>query len=335
NQTTENLTCYFLLTDEDANTMNASVRWYKNLTLNSTFEYNSTYANGTTVISIFASGNLTKGDVWMCSVSAYDGTEWGEWVNSSNLTIANSAPTVTLYSPASGNITTNRTPAFYWNGSDADGDNLTYDLNLTCYSSLGGGCSDDNRLISGISAQNSVLTDYLKYLKDNNYYYNWTVRAYDGTSYSSWASPPWKLEIQASLDVVLINETINFGVIAMDGTNDTTTNNPYPFSLRNDGNCFANVSINATQLWATVSSNSSYYQFKIANLSGEEGAFNWAGSITAWNQTPINGATVAIVALNFSDSKDSAEVDVLVTVPNQEPAGDRGSIVYFESSLGE
>jgi len=50
---------------------------------------------------------------------------------------------------------------------------------------------------------------------------------------------------------------------------------------------------------------------------------------------PITGQTVAIAELDFNDSKDSVEVDVLVTVPNQEPSGDRQSTVYFPVSLGE
>ncbi|MFH1151871.1 MAG: hypothetical protein V1788_01970, partial [Nanoarchaeota archaeon] len=336
NLTSDNLTCYITLTDANANTMNASVRWYRNLTLNRTIEYNNSYSSGTTFISTLLSGNLSIGDVWMCSANAYDGTVWGEWVNSSNLTLGNTPPTVVLVSPADNDFTTNRTPLFTWDGNDDDGDLLTYYLNITCYHTDGGGCStygNDNRFIS-TSQENYVPIDYLKYLQDTSYYYNWTVLASDGFANSSWATPR-RINIQGSLDIVLINDTINFGNLTMDESKNTTTNSPYPFSLQNNGNCFANISINATQLWNTMASNSDYYKFKADNISGEEGAFDWLKSLTSWNQMPLTGQSVAIVALNFSDSKNSVEVDLLVTVPNQEPWGDRESTVSFEAKLGE
>lgn len=333
NLTSDDLTCYATITDAEADTMNVSVRWYKNGGLNLTVDYNEDYANATNFYSVLLSGNTTKGEKWMCSLRGYDGTVWGEWANSSNLTIENTAPTVSLYAPEDGNITTNRTPAFYWNGSDADEDLLTYTLNLTVGGSCA--CSDSRTDIDSGNNQYYVIQEYLLCLKDNGCYYNWTARAYDGLLYSEWASPR-KIEIQASLAVdFLLNDTVNFGNISMDATNDTTTNNPYPFSLENNGNCFANVSINATALWQSVTTESDTYKFKADNFSGEEGAFNWAQSQTSWAQMPITGQSIAIAAFNFSDSKDAAEVDLLVTVPSQEPAGDRGSLVYFESSLGE
>jgi hypothetical protein len=281
------------------------------------------------------SNETENSERWQVAVTANDGIEDGNTVLSNNLSIENTPPVVVLYAPEDGNITTNRMPSFYWNGSDVDGDSLTYEFNITCYNTLGGECGDDSRIISGISAQNYTLTDYLIYLRDNGYYYNWTVRAHDGTAYGAWASPAWKIEIQASLDVILINDTINFGSMTIDESKNTTTNSPYPFSLQNNGNCFANVSINATQLWNTISSDSDTYEYKADNLTGEEGAFNWLASKFAWAQMPITGQTVAIAELDFNDSKDSVEVDVLVTVPNQEPSGDRQSTVYFPVSLGE
>jgi len=302
-------------------------------------EVKSMYLDGLSNHSVetMVSNETAKGDVWQVAVTSNDKYEDGVTVLSNNLSIGNTAPTVSLYAPADGNVTQNRTPTFYWNGSDVDGDSLTYDLNITCYSSSGGGCTDGNKLISSISAQNYTLSpsDYLSYLKDNNYYYNWTVRAHDGLTYGAWATPVRKIEIQASVDLILINDTINFGTINMSESKNTTTNSPYPFSLQNNGNCFANVSMNATKLWNTIVSNSSYYQFKADNLTGEEGAFDWLKSLTSWNQMPMTGESVALVALNFNDSKDSAEVDVLVTVPDEEPAGDRQSTVYFTGRLGE
>ena len=43
----------------------------------------------------------------------------------------------------------------------------------------------------------------------------------------------------------------------------------------------------------------------------------------------------SIVELNWSDLVDSAEIDLNITVPSQEVAGNKESTVYFTASLGE
>ncbi len=284
---------------------------------------------------LIVSNETDKGDIWSVALTPNDGTDDGTTVLSNNLTIGNTLPTVTLISPEDGNITTNRTPTFTWNGTDIDGDSLTYDLNLTCYSSIGGGCSDDDRSFVNITETSKTLTDYLQYLKDNNYYYNWTARASDdnGDNYGSWATP-YKIEIQSLVDIILTNNTVSFGSLAAGGTNDTTDNSPLPFLLQNDGNCMLNISINATDLWTSVSNPVNYFQYKIDNKTGEEGSFDWVLSTTSWDQVP-DVDEIAIVSFNWSSLKDSAEIDLNVTAPPAEGAGDKSSTVYFTGVLGE
>ena len=121
----------------------------------------------------------------------------------------------------------------------------------------------------------------------------------------------------------------------MDGNNDTSDDNPLPFLLQNDGNCMLNTSINATDLWTSVSNPTDYFKYKIDNKSGEAGSFDWQQSNTSWQQMPGTTPIVAIVSFNWSDTMDSAEIDLNVTVPPEEGAGDRESTVYFTASLGE
>jgi hypothetical protein len=331
NQTASDLNCSAVISDIDGDDLNVTVRWYKNDALELTVDYNNSYSSDYEFSAILESGNTSKSENWTCEMRVYDGEYYSSWANSSSLEILNTLPdVVVLDSPADNNLTTNRTPEFSWNiGTDDDDDILTYDLNLTCYPA----CSADNRLIEDISDLNHVLANYLQKLKDNNYYYNWTVRANDGEGVGEWATPR-KIEIQSSIVMSLLNSTINMGTLTMSESKNTSTDNPIPFLLQNDGNCMLNVSINATDLWSTVSNPSEYFKYKVDNKSGEEGSFNWLDSITSWTELPAT-SSIAIVEFNWNEETDSAEVDVLVTVPPTEGAGDKSSIIYFESELGE
>jgi len=85
-----------------------------------------------------------------------------------------------LISPPNTSIITNRTPTFVWNATDPDNDSMTFDLFITC----NGGCSVDNRNYLSLNNMNYTIPNELKYFGDDNYYYTWYIRAYDGTSYS-------------------------------------------------------------------------------------------------------------------------------------------------------
>jgi hypothetical protein len=336
NQTHDDLNCSANITDNDTgDLLNVTLRWYKNAELNSTIDYNNSYVNATLFNAILDSANTTKTDNWTCSLRVHDGTDYSNWINSSNLTILNTLPLVTLTDPPDNNVTTNRTQKFTWSGSDNDTiDTLTYQINISLIGSST--CADPDRDDTGISTESYIPSPYIKCLADNNDYYNWSVRASDdaGATYGPWAV--YRLiNYTAYLDLVLVNYSVSFGSLTLDESKNTTTNNPWPFLLRNDGNCFQNVSINATDLWNTQSNPSSYYQYKIDNKTGEEGSFNWSDSQTTWQQVPAATQQLAIVKFDWNESTDTAEIDILVTAPSLEGTGDRESSVLFEGVLGE
>ena len=283
-------------------------------------------------VEMIVSNETTKSETWQVAVTPNDATGDGETVFSNNLTIENSLPTVTLVSPEDGNVTTNRTPTFVWIGYDADGDELTYEFNITLIPlSL---CTDPDRGAIGISDENYTMPFYLNCLYDNGDYYEWSVRASDdgGSIYGEWSGTR-KIYINSDIAISLPVDVVNFGSMVT-GTNDTTDDAPEPFLLQNDGNCFVNVTINATNLWTSVSNPSDYFKYKIDNKSGEEGAFNWLQSKINWTQVPSDDE-MSIAKLNWSDAKDVAEIDLNISVPSQEGAGDKSSTVYFTASLGE
>ncbi|MBI2044668.1 right-handed parallel beta-helix repeat-containing protein, partial [Candidatus Pacearchaeota archaeon] len=252
--------------------------------------------------------------------------------------LKNIPPTVTLISPVDNFTTNNRTPTFNWSGFDADSDPLTYELNLTCFSIIGGGCSDDNRVISVGSSTSHTLSDYLRYLYDNFYYYNWSVRASDdtGVTWGSW-SEIRKLNIQSLVSISLTNNEVKFGSMFPGESNDTLDDSPLPFILENTGNSFVNVSINATNLWFTQQNPTEYFKYKIDNITSEKGSFDWGRTNTSWRQVPgWITPTIAIVHFNWTDATDSAEININVTVPGGiEGAGSRNSYIYFTASFDE
>ncbi len=337
NKTTSDLNCSALVNDIDEDSVNATVKWYKNGDLNLTLAYTSSYANGTYFYALLKSGNTTKSQNWSCSLNFADGQEQSGWGNSSNLTILNSLPIVILEYPADEANIISRTPNFNWTSSDADEDSLKYQINITLLGSSS--CVDLERDITGISDENYTISEsnYLKCLHDNQDWYQWKVRASDdsGVSYGNYTDL-WNFTVDSVLTIELLNDTINFGSINITQTNDTSNDNPIPFLLENKGNCLINVSLNASELWNSVGGNSNNYRYKIDNKSGEQGAFDNSLSKINWTQIPITPENnTAIVFFNWSDVNDLAEIDLLVIVPENEPPGSKSSNITFISRLAE
>jgi hypothetical protein len=233
--------------------------------------------------------------------------------------------------PADESHITNRTHLFNWTEStDSDGDSIQYIWNLTCYNNTGQGCSPvDNRLVENITNINYTPTTNLKNFWDTLEYYNWTVKAYDGYEFGD-VSDMWRMYLDSLVAISTINDTTNFGTMSPGTTNDTTTNNPWPISMQNDGNCFVNVSLEGTSLWTSDPSPTSSYQFKMDLL--ENNSFNWSESITTWTNVPT-GSLIAVNALNHSDTNDSAELDIKVAPPSFEPYGTKSSTITLTGAF--
>jgi hypothetical protein len=240
----------------------------------------------------------------------------------------NSVPEkVNLTSPANQSHTTSRTPTFQWQvPTDNESDTLNYTINITC---LGVACSDDNRYVTDIMTNSYTPTTELKYFGDDNRYYNWSVRAGDGYEFGQW-SDVWTLTVDTNVSIIMLNNTVDFGANRVPGYSDNTTdNNPYPFSVRNIGNCMVDVNLSASSLlWSTQPAPSPYYQYKVDWLSGEGGAFNWSGSQTSWANVPQTN-TSFVRNLNYTSGNSSFEADINITVPQGEPPGAKSSTIVF------
>ncbi|MCD4759917.1 LamG domain-containing protein, partial [archaeon] len=276
-----------------------------------------------------SSGNTAKGQNWTLSCMSYDGTyNSSTWYNSTAVEILNTLPgPVSLTSPVNDTSTTSRPPTFYWSdsGLDIDNDALTYHFILDDGYNFDG--PENN--ITGVGSTFHYPTGNL----DTDVMYYWKVRANDGVGWGPW-SEIWAVTIDSLLDISLTTDLINFSFLSPGETVNTTNPTYPPFVLQNDGNVLSNISINATALFDKVELNTDYYRFKVDNVSGEEISLNWSTSL--WNWTNMsNVSTFMIESLNYSDSQDSCEIDILVNVISYEPLGDKESNVTFVASMAE
>ncbi|MFC2134826.1 SBBP repeat-containing protein, partial [Bacteroidota bacterium] len=87
NSTSQNLNCVATITDNNNDTMNVTVKWYKDDILNLSIDYNNSYANGTTLNATLGSENTTRDDIWKCGLTLTDKDGTSNEGNSTNITI--------------------------------------------------------------------------------------------------------------------------------------------------------------------------------------------------------------------------------------------------------
>ena len=336
NRTLQDLHSTVVITDPSSNVMNLTVQWFKNNALTLTQNLNNNYASGSQVNVTLDSGNTTKGENWIVGYISFNGVSNSSQVNSSAITIENTPPVVTLTEPENGDLSTDRTPTFSWETIDDDNDDVSIaELNLSLHASSV--CTDGQEGIIEVLEGVHTLTTDLSCLIDNGDYYNWTIRVTDGVEFGDFASER-NLSIQSLIAISMPVSSVEFGGIDFRNFNDTTDDSPGPLVIQNDGNAYVNVTIHATDLWNTVTNPNSYFQYKVDNVTatGENASFNADSSILTFSNIPFSKTPqVCLAELNYTDATDSAEIDLNVTVPNNEGSGVRSSVITFTATLGE
>ncbi len=144
-----------------------------------------------------------------------------------------------------------------------------------------------------------------------------------------------KVNVTAIIAISLPVTTVDFGNIYQGYTDNTTDNNPFPLTVQNDGGVLVNVSIARDVASSALFSgtgggdNTSSFQFKIAN-SSEPNSFNYAASTTTWTNVPgITALGDVIAELNYSDSNDLSEIELLINVPYDETPGAKNETLVF------
>ncbi|MEM4358254.1 MAG: right-handed parallel beta-helix repeat-containing protein, partial [Candidatus Pacearchaeota archaeon] len=248
-------------------------------------------------------------------------------------------PTVPrLYKPDAGAQLYSRIPNFEWyNSSDAEGDIITYDLLVANSSNF-----ISNTIVinvtnitegSGNHSQNwGNLTSYepINDLPIGTLY--WKVRAYDGKKYSGWSATR-NFTILSSLIISLPINSINFSSMLPNEENDTTDNTPPPIIVQNDGNVIIDIIINGSDLWLMQPNPTSYYQYKIG--INESGSFNENFSTMNWTNMSATNIDIDIADLKYKNESDTAEIEIKLIVPSDEPPGSRDSIITITAEIGE
>jgi len=128
--TTDDLICNINITDADGDNLTVNVTWYLNSAENIT-NTSIAYQEGTALLQTFPSNYTSSGDTVICSVIANDTYSNSGWLNSSSVSIGNTAPSISLLSPPNASTTTENTVLL--NASITDADNDTMDANLYGY----------------------------------------------------------------------------------------------------------------------------------------------------------------------------------------------------------
>ena len=241
--------------------------------------------------------------------------------------LKNYAPTQpTLDYPAHANTSVfERTPNFNWTTeTDPDGDNVDYTINITCGTGCPVNCADVN--VNSISDSNYTVASAL--CVDQSY--NWSVSACD-TYNACNTSVIWNFTIASVGDLAFLINATGFRNMSLGENNDTTDDSPTPFVVRNTGNVLLNVTVNASALFSSVAMDTLYYRFMADdNESGPSDSYDTTCSQTAFANMNTS-SKIIFCNMSYEDANDEGEIELNVTVPNDEPAGTKTSTIKIIS----
>lgn len=151
-----------------------------------------------------------------------------------------------------------------------------------------------------------------------------------------------RVNITSAVAIVLPVSVADFGNKFQGDADNTTDDVPPPLTIRNDGSVRVNVSVSraagASVLFSGTGSgdNTQTFQFKF-DTGGEGTTFDFANSVTSFRNVTGSGSPVgdALAKLNFSDSSDEAEIDLLIRVPTDEPSGQKNTTLEFIAEQAE
>lgn len=235
----------------------------------------------------------------------------------------NSPPSVPVLTyPTDGNDSVvERNVTLRWQtSSDPDGDPVTYEFNLTSATCMNYNATDLST--ESYTPSQELCVDVL---------YDWTVRACDTSLCSDWATP-FNFTVKSVLGLTFLVNNTDFGELSRNETDDTTDDNPPPFTVENTGNVPLNVSFKANDPLFEVSglgNDTFQYEARV----NESNAYDAGSSQTSWANVSAS-YTNLFTNLGYVESADAASINILVDLPYEEPAGSKSSTVQVQGQYG-
>jgi hypothetical protein len=130
-----------------------------------------------------------------------------------------------------------------------------------------------------------------------------------------------------------VNFTLNLPGTGLNYTDNTTDWDPNPFVMRNDGAVNANISLYATgDLFTQTPLPTPNFRYMCGNNTStcDTDGGDPASQVT-WNNMTVDAANDTLVVWNLSalDTIDEIEIEINVTVPANEPTGDKTATIVF------
>jgi len=214
------------------------------------------------------------------------------------------------------NVTLNWTVAF-----EPDGDSVTYNVSLNVSS---GTCSVQHSQEMSITPTN-FTTDELCHDPQN---YTWSVQACDKDGCSDWATS-FFFEIESVLGITFKQDTTDFGSLGTGQTVATDTGGGDPFTIENDGNIYANISLKANQsLFENVGLDATNFRYRAA-----ENETNSYTSAQVTYTNVLSTYTELFNNLSYIDPHDDGLIHTSVTVPFAESAGTKVSQITVRAEV--
>ena len=157
------------------------------------------------------------------------------------------------------------------------------------------------------------------------------------TSITGMATGTTSVAVPAQVVISLPVNSVDFGTIGQGQTNDTTDNSPPPFLIQNDGTVKVNITINrdpsSTPLFNGTGGGDNTASFQFKNDKTSEGICAIKKcSVTSWTNVPGTTPLHSVCFLDFVDTCDTVETELLINVPTDEPAGIKSEALVFTAS---
>ncbi len=139
-----------------------------------------------------------------------------------------------------------------------------------------------------------------------------------------------------TISISLINSTVEFGTLVQGISNYTTSDGglPMPFVIVNDGNWYANLTIEATSMFPESNPNPTQFYMFNSSLNKTGSVYNTATDLVNpfTNISAVGNPVKLATNMNWTNISDEIRVHINITIPFNASAGTKNSTVTFTAS---